>query len=234
MADENGEIAPNGGLTAPYTAFSSVRTAVRNMKEHGVPGRIDRSVLTNFSGSVASQVMQALKFLKLTSDEGVPTPMLLKLAEAVDQEDKWAAALVPVIKGAYAPMFTLDLFTASPAQFVQHFRKNYPGADNVSRKSLTFFVNALQEAKIPVSAYILKNKKPRAASSKKRVSRPKGGAKNNARTNTKNDGGNGTPPAETPAKTKSEVLLGLLEADMGEDEQNAVWALIKFFKAKGE
>ena len=162
MADtDNG--AADTGLTAPYTAFQSVKTAARNMKEHGVPGRIDRSVLTNFSGSVASQIMQALKFLGLTNDDGVPTPALLTVVQAADDEQAWAVALAPILKKAYAPMFTLDLNSASPAQFTQHFRKTYAGADNVSRKSLTFFVNALQDAKIPVSTYILKNKSRAAA-----------------------------------------------------------------------
>jgi hypothetical protein len=231
MADNDDE-TQNAGLTAPYTAFSSVKTAVRNMKEHGIPGRIDRSVLTNFSGSVASQVMQAFKFLKLASDDGLPTNLLQKLVDAADQEDKWAAALSPVIKSAYAPMFTLDLFSASPAQFVQHFRKNYPGAENVSRKSLTFFVNALQDAKIPVSTYVLKNKKPRSGPVKKRTVKSAGAAHGEAFVS-----GHGVavaPPVPTVEKPASEILLGLMHAEMKQPELDAIWTLIKFYKGKGQ
>lgn len=228
MAASEDDQAQIGGLTAPYTAFSSVKTAIRNMKEHGIPGRIDRSVLTNFSGSVASQVMQAFKFLNLTSDDGLPTVLLQKLVDAADQEDKWAGALSPVIKSAYAPMFTLDLFTASPAQFVQHFRKNYPGAENVSRKSLTFFVNALQEAKIPVSTYILKNKKPRSAPMKKRVAKAAGTAHGEAFVVGK------TAAALVQAdKLPSEILLGLFDAQMNSPEKTALWTLIQYFKENG-
>jgi hypothetical protein len=234
MAEQGAE-GSERGLTAPYTAYSSVKTAARNMKEHGVPGRFDRSVLTNFSGSVASQIMQAFKFLGLTSDDGVPTPALVALVEAADSEGKWEAALQPILKKAYAPMFTLDLFTASPSQFVQHFRKNYPGADNVSRKSLTFFVNALQDAKIPVSSYNLKNKKPRAVSSKKRA--PKAD-KTAGGTSGKNDGKNDVVTdgglRDTLPKLPSEILLGLFDQKMGKPEQDALWTLIKFYKTNGQ
>jgi hypothetical protein len=232
MADtDNG--AADTGLTAPYTAFQSVKTAARNMKEHGVPGRIDRSVLTNFSGSVASQIMQALKFLGLTNDDGVPTPALLTVVQAADDEQAWAVALAPILKKAYAPMFTLDLNSASPAQFTQHFRKTYAGADNVSRKSLTFFVNALQDAKIPVSTYILKNKKPRSGGTpgKKRVVKAAANVKGEAAISGK--GGIVVPVIPATQKSQSEILLGFMDKDMKSLEQDALWTLIKFFKAKG-
>jgi hypothetical protein len=73
-------------LSAPYIAFSSKKTALKQMKEHGIPSRIDRSVLTNFSGAVASQLMTAFKFLGLTDSDGRPQQPLRELVLAVDVE----------------------------------------------------------------------------------------------------------------------------------------------------
>lgn len=233
MAEKSEEDGASGGLTAPYTAFSSVKTAARTMKEHGIPSRIDRSVLTNFSGSVASQIMQAFKFLGLTTENGQPTKELRALIEAADNEERWATTLAHILRRAYEPMFALDLETASPSQFVQHFRKNYPGAENVSRKSLTFFVNALQDAKIPVSTYILKNKKPRSGGAKKRITKPQI-AKRYAQPSEFVDDESGETLMLRNDKP-SERLLDLLDpSEMGHEEQTAVWTLIKFFKTKGQ
>ncbi len=139
------------------------------MKEHGAaPSRIDRSVLTSFSGAVGGQVLTMLKFLGLTDDVGHPTDELGKLIKAYDT-DAWPAALSEVLRRAYAPLFKLNLETASPNQFNEHFRKSYPAADEVSRKSMTFFLNAMREAGIKISPYIMKGKKPRSVTAKRRT-----------------------------------------------------------------
>jgi hypothetical protein len=86
--------------------------------------------------------------------------------------DDWPATLEAVIKRAYAPIFELNLATCSPSQFIERFKQSYSGAEDVTRKSITFFLNAASEAKIPVSSFIMKARKPRSAPSKKRPSRP--------------------------------------------------------------
>ncbi len=155
------------GLTAPYPAFQTLKTLVKPMKEHGPPSRIDRSVLTSFSGAVGGQVLTMLKFLKLTDDSGHPTTDLSKLITTYDT-DQWRPALAEVVRKAYAPLFQLNLETATPNQFNEHFRKTYPAAEEVSRKSMTFFLSAAREADIKISPYIMKNKKPRLNGSPRR------------------------------------------------------------------
>jgi hypothetical protein len=215
------------GPAAPYTAFQSLKTMAKQMKEHGVPSRVDRSVLTNFSGAVGSQVITALKFLKLTDDDGHPTVALRKLVDAYDT-DAWATVLAQIIRDAYAPIFKMDLETASPGQFSERFRATYPGADAVLQKSTTFFLNAVREANIKVSPYIMKNKKPRSGPAKKRA----------AKTNGERGGVTNQPPPApaqpTTDKLPSEIMLSLFDHEMKDAEKQAVWTLIQYFKMKGK
>ena len=164
----------------PYTSFQSIKTLIQGFKEHDVPGRIDRSVLGNFSGAVGSQIMTALKFMDLIDGSNHPTEALRNLVRSYGG-DEWSPALANIVRESYKPLFELNLETASPAQFNECFRSIYSGTDEVQRKSITFFLNAAREAGIKVSAYIMKNKKPRA------------------------NGGARKPRAAKPASEKAEV-----------------------------
>src|SRR4051812_5484520 len=120
MAD--GSAGPEGrGPTPPYIAFQSIKTLAKDLKEHGLPGRVDRSVLTNFSGAVASQIMTALKFLHLTDPGGIPTETFRELVKAYGTDD-WPRLIGAMLRASYAPLFKLDLQTASPSQFNEAFR----------------------------------------------------------------------------------------------------------------
>ena len=55
--------------TPPYTSYRTFKTFIEDLHEHGVPSRVDRSVLTRFSGVVGTQLMHALRFLGLIEDE---------------------------------------------------------------------------------------------------------------------------------------------------------------------
>ncbi len=148
-----------GGLP-PYCSFQSVKTLLGSLKEHGLPGRIDRTLLTNFSGSVAKQVLSALRFLRLTDAEGNTTPALRNAVDAFGTE-AWSEVLSRIIRDAYSPIFDIDLDAATPGQFNRQFAKTYPSKDAVLRKCVVFFLNAATEAQIPISQYILKDRKPR-------------------------------------------------------------------------
>lgn len=217
-------------LSPPYTAFQSIKTLIGTLKENGVPGRIDRSLLNNFSGQVASQLLTALRFLRLTDDQGHPTTALEMLVDASGTDD-WGAALESVVRDAYAPLFTLNLATASPQQFNDAFRREYSAEGDTFRKCVTFFINAAREAKIPISAYIMQNKKPRLQSpTKKRASKAPAASKVAEEERQ-------PPPPEhprkehAPAKTPEQVLLDILDPSrMTTEEQGAVFALLLYLK----
>lgn len=227
---EEGERAP----TPPYIAFQSLKTLASDMKEHGLPGRIDRSVLTNFSGAVASQIMTALKFLGLTTHDNKPTPLLNELV-TVHATDKWPSVVARVLREAYEPVFRLDLQSASPNQFTETFRRAYPAKDEVLRKCITFFLNAARESDIAISPYIMKNKKPRSAPTRRRGGRPNGGAGQ-----TRDDSSLSPPPppppsGSTPQKRVSEALFDAIDLEnMSEEERKAAWSVLQWLKMKGK
>ena len=216
----------NAKPTGPYTSFQSIMAVLKDLKTNGTPNRIDRSVLTNFSGAVGSQIMTALRFLALTNDAGRPTQNMVDLVESWGTED-WSSNLSKVIRSAYPPLFEIDLENASPKEFNDQFRVAYSGTEEVRRKSITFFINATREAEIPISSYILKNKKPRSAPTKKRTPKKK------VSETLENDGG--LPPPSKTDKKPSQGLLELLDmTNMDDEEQQALWLLIRFFKGRDE
>ena len=165
------DTATRKGLAPPYTAFQSLKGVIATANEHGVlPGRYDRSVLGNFSGAVAGQLLLALRFLELTDERGVPQPSLEKLVE-VYGTDKWRRELGAVLKMAYAPIFELNLLTAIPSQFNEKFQATYTGEGDTLRKAITFFLNAAGEAGIPLGQFLTKGKKTRRVGQRRRTSK---------------------------------------------------------------
>jgi len=220
---------PSG--TPPYTSYRTFKTFIEDLHEHGVPSRIDRSVLTRFSGVVGSQLMHALRFLGLIEDDGRPAPRLKALMKAHDA-GHWAATLLEVLRHTYAPMFAIDLETATPSHFNEAFRKAFPAADAVVQKCVTFFLYAANDAGVKISGRVLKGRKPRSLTPRRKPSRPPFSAPPPREAE--------TPPAPRPALAlgdgakPSELLLMHLDPnEMDDAQQAAVWTLLKYFKARG-
>src|SRR5262245_31422305 len=103
-------------LLPPYPAFQSVKSGIALLKEHVIPNSIDRSIWGNkYSGSVATQVLTAFRFLGLINTEGTPTQRLRALVDAVNT-DQWAQNLAGVLRTAYAPIFEMDLQKATVSE----------------------------------------------------------------------------------------------------------------------
>jgi hypothetical protein len=94
--------------TPPYTSYRTFKTFIQDLQEHGVPSRIDRSVLTRFSGVVGTQLMHALRFLGLIEDHGCPTQRLKELVNAHGSAN-WSEKFLELLRREYAPMFAIDL-----------------------------------------------------------------------------------------------------------------------------
>ena len=230
-ADEGG----HKQLAPPYTSYQSLKTLAAGFKEHGLPGRVDRSVLSNFSGAVATQIITALRFLSLIDAQGHPTEAMGDLVASFGS-DEWPHQVTRVLRHAYHPLFQLNLETASPAQFTDAFRRAYSAEGDTLRKCVTFFLNAAQDAQIPVSAYILKNKKPRGnnspkrsvSSSRKKATPPPGStAEEQERQLDRKENEKQSIPAATPEM----VLVDMLKPnDMTPEEQQAVFTLLVYLK----
>jgi hypothetical protein len=225
----------------PYVSYASFKNMIGGFKEHVLPGRIDRSVLANFSGIVGGQLLTALRFLGLIDPGNHPQDSLRELVSAANTA-KWATELKRVLHAAYTPLYELDLKAASPSQFSEKFIKTYPGEGSTSRKSMTFFLTAAKDAQIEVSPYIMQNKKPRSGPTKKRApkngdGKPTANAGGKAGQN-KQTASMGDTPVDPPPlmqQTLAQQLLAVLDMEkMDEPEVEAVWTLLKYLRKEGK
>ena len=215
--------------TPPYTSYRTFKTFIEDLYEQGVPSRIDRSVLTRFSGVVGTQLMHALRFLGLIEDEGRPTQRLVELVNARGA-GRWPEKLLELLRQEYGPMFAIDLETATPSHFNEAFRKAFPAADAVVQKCVTFFLYAANDAGVKISGRVLKGRKPRSLTPRKKPA-PSPAPPKEIETGTSQP----RPVASRlDDKKPSEILLSHLDPnEMDEEQQAAVWALLKYFKARG-
>jgi hypothetical protein len=218
--------------TPPYTSYRTFKTFIEDLHEHGVPSRIDRSVLTRFSGVVGSQLMHALRFLGLIEDDGRPTLRLKELMKA-HGAGLWPETFLGLLRQEYAPMFAIDLETATPSHFNEAFRRAFPAADAVVQKCVTFFLYAANDAGVKISGRVLKGRKPRSLTPRRKAAKPVF-----AHPSVKEF--EPAPPQPQPApplsesKKPSELLLAHLDLnEMDDEQQGAVWTLLKYFKARG-
>lgn len=217
-------------LTPPYVSFATFKNMIGGFKEHVLPARIDRSVLGNFSGIVGGQLITTLRFLGLTDGNNEPTQALRALVDTINT-DKWPEELTATLKRAYAPVFKLNLQTASPSQFIEHFSECYPGEGSTQRKSLTFLLTAIQDAKIAVSPFILKNKKPRSGPSKKRTAQRSNGSGRVLDTHIN------PPPLDPPVvqrKLSEQVLAILDKKGLDPNVEKAVYVVLKHLREEGK
>lgn len=150
------------GNTPPYVSYPSYKTLLTDLKEHGVPSRIDRSVLRRFSGVVGTQLLTALRFLHLVDDQSQPTERMNELVGALGTTD-WNTTMIAVLQAEYSPLFGLDLGNATASHFDETFRKSFPGSDSVLQKSVAFFLAAAKDSGIIISDRVMHGRKTRTA-----------------------------------------------------------------------
>jgi hypothetical protein len=219
--------------TPPYTSYRTFKTFIEDLHEHGVPSRIDRSVLTHFSGIVGTQLMHALRFLGLIEDDGSPTGHLKALVKS-HATANWSGTLLDLLGREYAPMFAIDLETATPSHFNEAFRKAFPAADAVVQKCVTFFLYAVNDAGVKISSRVLKGRKPRSLTPRRKPAKPAFALSPIREFEAAPPSAPQAPLPPIEGRKPSEMLLTHLDPnEMDDEQQAAVWALLKYFKAKG-
>jgi len=179
-AAENGQ-----ARVPPYISFRTLRTFIEDLRANRIPPRIDRGAVRHrFSGSVGTQLMSALRFLRLTDENGTPQPALRELVAATTA-DQWKEKLRGVLQAAYEPLMALDFGSIPPEHLAQAFREHYTGQEQVLRKSQSFFLQALQDAGTELG--------PRLQRGTRRATRP--------RTGTARGKKNGEPETTRPSGT---------------------------------
>ncbi len=145
------EIAQKLPPYVPFRSFMKLLDSLRVM----MPGRLDSGYMgaQKFSGSIASQVLTACRFLGLV--KGMEPEDTLKALSNL-QGDQWEKTLEKIIRTAYAPIFEMNLENATESMLREKFKKAYGADGEVASKVIAFFVQACAKAKIPISPLITK------------------------------------------------------------------------------
>lgn len=206
----------------PYIPYRTLLNLMAGWKLH-MPSRIDRSVLGTFSGGAQSAIISALRSLYLIDHDGSPMPVLEELVQAEGAERQ--RMLKGRLMAAYPFMFAkgFDLTKATPAQIDERFAETGASGDTMS-KCLSFFTAMAKDAGIALTPH-LKTRQRRAAPHRKKNHKPDA------------NGGKDHQPADTQViqvtQTPMHVLIELLDPnEMDENEQQAVWTLIRFLKRR--
>lgn len=145
----------------PYVAYRTFRTFLESLSI-SMPDRIDRSIFdSRFSGTATSQLISALRSLKLIDAEGRPSEALKLLVRTEGEQHH--QVLEQILRSYYTPVFRLDLERATKAQFREAMRE-FGCTESMLIKCETFFIHAATHAGIPLSTFLRSHRKSGARS----------------------------------------------------------------------
>lgn len=207
--------------TPPYIAYKTLTGFLSSMKV-AIPSRIDRSVMTTYSGAVQSQLHHALRYFNLIDAAGHPTAKLAPLVHSEGAERQ--RLLKELVLAGYPMLFDgpFDLTKGTSAQLAEQFAKLATG--DTLRKCITFLLPMLKEAGMAISPHI-KGAPKRNGSSKPRKARA-APAPTGVDSGVKEPGApTPPPPAPPPVMGWSELLLSKFPSfDPGwPDDVKAKW-----------
>jgi len=158
-------------LVPAYVPYKSFTNFINGLRENGVPGRLDRSVMRGLSGSAQSAIQKSFEFLKLTDLDGKPTPLMRKLVAAEGEDRK--ALMKQMLQGAYDFVFDEPNFLeeATGHMVADKFRAQGVSGSTVT-KTVAFFLAAAKDADVKVSPHVRPPQPPR--NTVKRAGKKKG------------------------------------------------------------
>lgn len=223
---------PQKPSTPPYISYASFKSFINGLGESTVPSRIDKTVMSNYSGSTQYQLLPALNWLGLIDFEGTPSDLLKSLVTA--NEDEFGTILEPVIREKYRFLFSgdIDLQSASAGQVEEAFKAQNVKGSTVT-KCISFFLKIAKEAGITVSPHVkpptVKRNPSAPSKAKRRKQDRKGGLAD--------EGGEGTAGGPSPPENMEQFTIPIrgledgrvwLPADLNEEQATRALRIIKF------
>jgi hypothetical protein len=142
----------------PYAPYRSFRNFIDSLKQ-GIPARIDRSVMSSFSGALQSQLTTTLRYLGLTKESGHPTELLAKLVNSEGPER--VKVMRDILVFSYPFLFgTFDLKSATPRMLEEQFSEMGASGGTLD-KCTNFFLAAAKDAGIETSHHFKIQRGPR-------------------------------------------------------------------------
>ena len=183
--------------TPPYIPYKTFRNYLDALQGGRIPGRIDSSVLGNYSGAARSLLLITLRFFGLINGGGTPTPRLTKLVEADGAERQRELRELLKEKYAFLDAGGFNLANATQSQLHEAFESAVKG-DTV-RKCAAFYVFAAKDAGLVVSPHLNIRARNPVTRKRGRTVNDNGGSPNEI-----------LPPAPQPFEAKDTVMQALL------------------------
>jgi len=203
MANRNGK--DEGAEAPPYVSFRTLWNFLDRLGDIGTPPRIDRSVWgDSLSGGYGFQLMAALRFLGLTSLDGVASAELRPIAEDVTARRSWLRERL--VNSYDARIRNLDLSQATMQQLQEAFRDSYSISGATSEKAVSFFLHAAKAAEIPLSPYIERNVRRRTTATRAKK-KPKAQGKPKSAATTQKAADAQTPPPDEGERHERIITL---------------------------
>jgi hypothetical protein len=169
----------NDTFKPPYMAFATFWSFVGFLAERPLPPRIDRSIMGGRSGTDQANLLATLKSFGLINSEHKVEQPLIDLA--TKDEGRRRERLADLVRQFYPGPVRVSEDNGTEGQLNEAFRDDYGlTAAETRRKCVTFFLHALREAALPVSANFPQTRAgsggpgvPRAKSAGRASSRPK-------------------------------------------------------------
>jgi hypothetical protein len=219
-------------ISVPYIPFSTFTGFIEKLKNSAVPSMIDRSVLQNMSGSTRTQLMSALKAMKLVESNGMVKQELRDVVKSYNTAE-WASVLSNAVTEAFLHVTSdVDLDSGTPQQLARAFKEKGNVDGQVLDKAVRFYLTALKESAITYSPHFDQRKTRKAPAAKKN---PK---KKGASAGVEDSGTNGEEDGEAdllfinqpgarlkfrlPIRGKGDAIISLPDDVTADD-----WAILK-------
>ena len=214
-------------LSPPYCTFGSFINFINDLRETGIPPKIDSTVFGTKSGGTIYSILAALKSLKMTNEDGVPTQ---RLSEFVASDENSRKRLMrEILEDCYDPLFgdKIDLKTASAGQFNDTLRDEYQISGSTIDKVASFFLSAAKMADVEISHFLQKRKAIASSPSSRRSTKQRSRSAEQ-----KDNGSNGSSDQvivnAAPKKLQYQLIDLMAEPDFPDDIKDSIWKLVQY------
>jgi len=215
----------------PYVPYQTFKSFVDGFEQGGVPAIIDRTLMSNYSGTIQSTLTNALHSMGFTKKNGTPTERFLQYVG--EDEAERLNILRESAEQAFSVLFDEpnDLSRMTPGQFNDLLRNEYGLSSSTLDKAANFFLALAKDTNLAIGTH-LEKRKPAAKRTVRKIRYKSSGAERSENGSDDEKSGPGGDAAEVPRgeqKPLNYQLIDLLSnPDVGDEEQRAVWTLVQF------
>lgn len=222
-------MATDKPATPAYGSFKSLTTFFNARRDDGhITTVVDRSLMSNFNGSTANELLATLRFLKMIDDKGAPSAVYEKYVTASDEARK--AILADVLRTAYTFVFSAPGFNVereTSARIAEVFRAQGVSGSTLSR-AIAFFLAAAKDAGIKVSPNIRPPQLQRAPKSKPGASSQTSAQDEGVDDDEDSDDGAGYQSFEIPIPINRKVKI-LIPEDWSPEDWDLFQTMLKIY-----